>query len=190
MYDVSFKVVNLLRDKGMIREGDNILDMGCGNGRYAIALSELPVNYVGVDVIAESVDFCKEAFAEYGITFHHMDIRNGFYHPSGAIDPEQVMFPGKEYDLVIAHSLFTHLETLGACKRYVEEALRVLKPGGRFFSTWFRSPPNALSSSGQRTVLAEADILNLLQGFTINHTWGGLTAEFHDQWMICATKRS
>ena len=45
-------------------------------------------------------------------------------------------YPDGSFDVVFAVSVFTHLLPEGA-ERYVAESVRVLKPGGRFFATWF-----------------------------------------------------
>jgi ubiquinone/menaquinone biosynthesis C-methylase UbiE len=98
--------------------------------------------------------------------------------------PENIIFPDGPFDVVITASVYTYLETLEICKRYIEETTRALKPNGNFFSTWFRSPPHELSSHSTKTVLREADIMNLLKDYHIDSTKGGWPEDYHDQWYI------
>lgn len=190
LYDDSFWFAQVLRGKGVIRNGDRILDIGCANGCHTIALAEeMDVAYTGVDCTGAAIRFCKRAFQGYPrVSFVHLDIRNPQYNPSGTLLPteENIVLPDGPFDAVIARSLFTHLETPFVCRLYLAEIKRVLRPGGQFYSTWFRHPPHPLSYSASKTVLQEADIMNLLRDFHIDETMLGLTDSYHDQWWIYA----
>lgn len=194
MYDDSFWFVRSMQEKGFIKNGDRILDIGCANGNHTIALAEeMDIEYVGVDCTESAIRFCKRAFQEYPrFSFVHLDIRNPQYNPSGALLPteENIILPDGPFDAVIARSLFTHLETPFICALYIAEVKRVLKPGGKFYSTWFRHPLHPLSNSASRTVLREADIMNLLRGFHIEETLEAGGSEYHKQWIIYATHAS
>jgi len=177
----------------IIHPHDKVLDIGSGNGRQAVALEQYKIDkYVGIEPIKESVDFCKNAFKELEeFDFIHIDLHNETYNPTGAIDPLEMQIPYRDgyFDTVIAGSLFTHLGTIEACKRYIKEINRVLKPRGKFFSSWFCSPPNQLSSGHDRTVLDKSKILQILsKHFKIYHTYGGTTTDCNDQWCIYAQK--
>ena len=185
-----------LEHHGLLRLGTKLLDLGCGNGRLAVALtdSNLLKSYHGLDPVIESIEFCKWAFAPYDDKFHFewIDVYNEYYTPNGGDDPIQftLPFPDGEFDTVIASSLFTHLGTLDVCKNYLAEIHRVLADGGYLFSSWFRSPPNELSTRVLRTVLSEAEIITMVtHGFSIFHTRGGFTKDFNDQWCLYARKR-
>jgi len=193
MYKDSYKRLQLLVEKNVIKSGDRILDIGCANGSLAIALSEMDLEYVGIDCVKEAIDFCNSAFEQYPkFSFVHLDILNPQYNPHGCLlpSPENIVFPEGPFDVVLSCSLYTHLETVPICAQYIAETKRVLNSKGRFYSTWFRSPPHSLDSSASKTVLREADIINLLNDFYINDTFGGWTDSYHDQWQICATKKT
>jgi hypothetical protein len=56
--------------------------------------------------------------------------------------------------------------------------------------TFFKSPPNALTTSAVRTVFAEADILRIVgEWFVIEDVAGCETTAFHDQWRLYLRKR-
>ena len=168
MYSDSFRSVSTLIEHGMVKDGDAILDIGCANGSLAIAFSEMDVSYTGIDCTDSAIRFCNRVFADYpNFSFIHLNILNEQYNPEGSLlpTPETIAFPDGPFDLVIARSLFTHLETPYVCTLYIEEIQRVLRRGGKFFSSWFRSPPHEVNTSANKTVLREADIINLLKGF-------------------------
>jgi len=174
--------------------GDTVLDLGCGNGRLAMALilnGFSDVKYIGIDPVVESVDFCHEAFAPWpNFEFWHADIKTPTYTPEQARDPLTWTFPlyDRSVDWAAAISVFTHLQTEALAAHYLSEFRRVLKPDGVLWSTWFRSPPNEPTSIVERTVFREAWIVDALRGFRWESTWGGTGTEQHDQWNIFARK--
>lgn len=186
-YDSAFEIVERSRAGGLWREGDTILDIGCGIGRLAIPLTTRDVRYIGIEPTAAWLEFCRRAFAPWpNLRFVHVDLKNEYYNPDGTINPLEFIFPveDRSVDAVLFASVFTHLGTLEVCKHYLDEALRVLKPGGRIGCSWFRSPPNTVCSDTSRTVFLESDIINLLKPFRVLHTEGGLTDGYHDQWVM------
>lgn len=181
----------LLMPHHMVQPGDRVLDVGCGYGSLALPLVEMGVSYIGIDIRKSCIDFCKAVYADVSeFTFIHMDVHNDRYNRSGSRSPLDVQLPDGPFDFIIAASLFSHLETLNIATHYMQQITHALRPGGRFYSTWFRSPPNCVSSSAQRTVYRETDILNLLSPFDIIHTRDGMSLTQHDQWKICSRLRS
>ena len=190
-YSTAYEFVNLARSMGFFRDGNTILDLGCGNGRFGICFADRPVRYVGVDVVPQCIDFCKRTFAEYShMKFLHLDVWNEVFNPTGKLRPEALKLPFVDecFDDLIAYSVFTHLQYPNVADRYMQEVWRVLKPGGRFFSSWYRNPPNPESQDVGRTCYKESDILSFLQGFTFQHTYGGHSPDFYDQWALFGTK--
>jgi SAM-dependent methyltransferase len=190
-YDIALETIERSGAAGLWREADTILDIGCGNGQLAIPLTTRDVRYIGVEPIAACVEFCRRVFAPWpNFRFVHVDLKNECYNPDGTINPLEFAFPveDRSVDTILFASVFTHLGTLEVCKRYLDEALRVLKPGGRIGCSWFRSPPNTVCSDTSRTVFLEGDIINLLKPFRVLHTEGGLTDGHHDQWVMMLQK--
>ena len=186
-----FNFLALLYRLGAWKSGDFIVDIGSGNGLYAVPLASERVRYVGVEPMRECVEFCQRVFAPYDhLRFVHVDLQNEMYNPAGRVRPEELRFPVEDgvADLVILNSVFTHLERMELCRHYLSEVHRVLRPGGRAWVTWFRHPPNELSADAGRTVFPEWEIMDALRPFSIRYTAGGLTTGFHDQWWMVVQK--
>lgn len=191
-YSTAYKfVITEAEPFGFFKEGNTILDLGCGNGRFGIVFAERPVRYIGVDVVKECIEFCQKTFTGYdNIKFKYMDVWNEVFNPNGTILPQTFKLPFVDncFDDVIAYSIFTHLQTKEVADRYMQEIWRVLKPGGKFFSSWYRSPPNPESTAVGRTCYKESDILSFLQGFSFDYTHGGHATDYYDQWCLFGTK--
>lgn len=189
----SHETVNNLSRFGFFQEGASVLDLGCGNGRLCVALTEKAIKcYVGMDAMKESIDFCKETFADYAkrFAFKHMDVYNEYANPKGSVQPEHMSLPftDEAFDNIVVYSVFTHLQNLPAASRYMSELRRVLKKGGKLFTTWYRSPPNPATTEVGRTVYPEWEIMTLLSGLKFDYTYGGHSPDFFDQWGVVATK--
>lgn len=136
------ELLRLAIDPGGLRPGDRVLDVGCGLGRIATPLArslDAGGSYLGFDVVEDAIWWCRRQFRrDPRFTFLHADVRSAMYNPRGRFEPEAFRFPvpDADRDFVLATSLFTHL-LAPAVERYLVEAARVLRPGGRLFATFF-----------------------------------------------------
>ncbi|MEK8015526.1 MAG: class I SAM-dependent methyltransferase [Candidatus Parabeggiatoa sp.] len=96
----------------------SVIDIGCGSGRLAVQLAPfLEGQYTGIDVVPELVDYAKEISRRED---WHFAIAQGLTIPE----------PDNSADFVCFFSVLTHL-LHEESYQYLEEAKRVLKPGGR-----------------------------------------------------------
>ncbi|MEM1169435.1 MAG: methyltransferase [Cyanobacteria bacterium P01_H01_bin.35] len=122
--DLRYTVKNYLQTAGFnFNQFDNILDFGCGVGRYLMAFEpELLPNQklFGCDVFAECAEWCQEniRFA----TVKHNDIEPPLH------------FENNQFDLINSISVFTHL-SIDLQHFWAWEIYRVLRPGGILFMT-------------------------------------------------------
>jgi len=99
-----------------------MLDWGCGCGRVtAHFLADGRVSEVhGTDIDGEATQWCERA------------LPRGHFQKTGPYPP--LPFPDAYFDLVVAYSVFTHLER-EAQKAWLGEMRRVLAPGGLLLAT-------------------------------------------------------
>lgn len=148
---------------GAVRMDSNILDIGCGCGRFAFVLREFHFHgreftgkYTGVDVDGEMLDWCRGNFPRERFAWLWVDDRSAVYAPravdgvrSARESERRLDVADASQDFVLANSLFTHL-LADDLRGYIREAGRVLKPGGRFqFSVFLMEDVRADQDRGQ-----------------------------------------
>lgn len=122
---------DIAREVGL-QPSDRVLEIGCGTGRVGRWLAERCATWTGTDVSRRMIDHATEAVAGFrNVSFV---LLNG-YDLSGVDDESQ--------HVVYSSAVFCHLDEWDRY-RYVKEAYRVLRPGGRI---WFDNI-NLLSEVG------------------------------------------
>jgi SAM-dependent methyltransferase len=143
---------------GGLRPGDRVLDVGCGVGRMALVLTgylDATGGYEGFDIVGPGIDWCRThvtpRFPQF--RFQKADVFNSDYNSQGRCDAAEYTFPYADasFDFVFLTSVFTHMLP-AAVENYLFEIARVLKPGGRCFTTFFlwNRETAALVRSGNR----------------------------------------
>ncbi|HKP78221.1 MAG TPA: class I SAM-dependent methyltransferase [Phenylobacterium sp.] len=120
--------VALLRHYGLPQDG-YLVDVGCGSGRLAKPLSAwLRGRYLGVDLVPALVAHARKIAARPDWRFQ-------------VIDHIGIPEADNQADMVCFFSVLTHLTDVQSYW-YLEEARRVLKPGGRVVFSFleFREP--------------------------------------------------
>jgi SAM-dependent methyltransferase len=120
----------------------HVLDIGCGIGRVALALTDVlspNASYDGFDVDGRAVRWAAEHITPRhpNFRFVHANIA-ARRHERQAVPATQFRFPWPDatFDFAFATSVFTHLE-INAARHYLREAHRVLRPGGTLVATIF-----------------------------------------------------
>lgn len=106
-----------------LKNGDRVLDIGCGNGRFLEACLDRGVNYLGVD---NSPELIKAAEFNYpGYIFKVGDILN-------LEEATQ-----EKYDYIYCLAVLQHIPGRELRVRALSEMLKKLKPGGEMvISVW------------------------------------------------------
>jgi SAM-dependent methyltransferase len=112
----------LLRDGarfGLPRAHRDALDFGCGAGRLTRALSTHFEHSLGLDISARMIDRARELTT---------DIENCRFAVVDSGDLSSL--DTRSFDLVVSLIVLQHIPSAGAKARYIEEFVRVVRPGG------------------------------------------------------------
>jgi ubiquinone/menaquinone biosynthesis C-methylase UbiE len=102
-------------------EGKKVLDMGCGSGRYTIALAMCgPARVYAIDLGAASIE-TGAAIAE------RVGLRNVEFRVGNVLE---LPYPDGAFDFVFSNGVLHHTADM---ERGIREFYRVLKPGGQAF---------------------------------------------------------
>lgn len=121
--------VGLLTSVGL-GKGQRIIDVGCGSGRLASALSGRfgsQISYLGLDIVQSMLDYAKTV-SDPSYEF--------------AMNTElSIPAPDASCDFIVFFSVVTHLLHEESF-RYLRDARRALKPDGRLAVTFLESKQN------------------------------------------------
>ena len=106
-----------------LKEGEKVLDLGCGNGRWYPVFKEKKVDYFGVDNSEKLIEIAKENFPD--AKFFVGDALN-------------LPFPDNFFDKVYSIALLHHIPSEEFRIKLLKEAKRVLKPGGILILTCWK----------------------------------------------------
>jgi len=105
-----------------IEKGDQILDLGCGNGIFYEAVKDLDVDYTGADTSKELIGICKEKYPSAKFL---------------VVEPFSIPFPDNTFDKIFSLSVIHHIPTDSFREKFLAEIKRVLKPEGLLaLSAW------------------------------------------------------
>jgi SAM-dependent methyltransferase len=159
--EVAADSVRLISMTAGLHPTDNILDLGCGCGRYGTALTQHIAStskYYGIDIVPALIEFAQRRItSKFGnFQFFTIEQNNSSYdyyrtasHTSSIRNISEICASGS-IDLCIATSLFTHLD-FAVAKRYLEDIYAALQVDGRAYLTFFLldATTRALMKGGQ-----------------------------------------
>lgn len=141
--DAGRHLATLLEEHAGLEPCSQVLDIGCGIGRAAVALTSIldeEGSYDGFDVSARDIAWCRRQITPRfeRFRFHLADVGNSEYNTRGRepADSYRFPFPDASFDVALAASVFTHLLE-GGVRRYLAETARVLRPGAALLATFF-----------------------------------------------------
>lgn len=96
-----------------IREGRNVLELGCGTGYFTKELAQTDADITAIDISPALIAAAEKAIRRPNVKF---DIENAY----------QMSFRDETFDAVVGSSVLHHLDV----EKAIAEMFRVLKPGG------------------------------------------------------------
>ena len=149
-FEVWAKVLRDLR----LRGDEHVLDLGCGRGAVLVILAKLVSHgravgldlWRSVDLSGNSLEAAQRNLSAEGVS-ERCDLRTG--------DMMALPFPDATFDLVVSSLAIHNIARREGRLRAVDEAVRVLKPGGRLLIadlTWTRAYAKRLREQGLKDV--------------------------------------
>ncbi|MCX7959076.1 MAG: class I SAM-dependent methyltransferase [Deltaproteobacteria bacterium] len=133
----SFSLLNyrLIIQLSQIQHGENLIDIGCGYGEFAIELSKNnPTGIVyAIDTFREGIESLRKAIIEEGIT-NIRSINEDFLNT----DQLPQNFFDAAFMINVMHGFYTNNES----DRALENLNRILKSDGRVIIAEFRKHPS------------------------------------------------
>jgi SAM-dependent methyltransferase len=160
MYGEGF-VHNILVPRAGLQPLDVFLDLGCGNGSVARALTSYlrnPGRYEGLDINGESVKWLREHYAGWpAFRFTHADVFNKWYNPGATVTAAEYRLPYQDatFTQALLKSVFTHMRPPDM-RHYLRELGRVVKPGGHAVITYF-----LLNDESRAFVAKDVDVVKM-----------------------------
>jgi SAM-dependent methyltransferase len=157
-----------------LRPEHSLLDVGCGIGRLALALTSFlqpPGRYDGFDIMPVGIRWCQRITEVYPhFRFQLADVHSARYHPRGRVQARDYIFPydANSFDFVVLSSVFSHMLPADV-DNYLAQIARVLRPGGR-----------ALVSCYLLNARTRAEAAPGRSALTFRHPGPGYWAEFAD----------
>jgi len=111
--------------KDYTKEGEKVLDVGCGNGRFLDLLGEKKIDYTGVDNSEEQIREAQKKYPD----------RNFL-----VADALNLPFPDDSFDKVFLIAVLHHIPSINLRIKVLTELQRVLKPRGYLLLTVWRPP--------------------------------------------------
>jgi SAM-dependent methyltransferase len=116
-----------------LRPGDRLLDVGCGSLRGGLHLIGYldPGGYYGIDTSPLLLAAGRRELVAAGLEARRPTLLEDSDFAFGRF--------GTTFDVLLAQSLFSHLP-INSIQRCLIEAVRVLRPDGCFYATFFEGP--------------------------------------------------
>jgi len=116
-----FLSADIIALKEYLPENGQILDLGCGNGRFWEIAKQKNLKYIGADVSEKMVEIAKDKYLDG--TFVKLD------------DFVNLPFPAEKFDVVANLAVLHHIPGQEYRLKFLKEIKRVMKKGGTLILT-------------------------------------------------------
>lgn len=109
--------------RALLPESGRVLDLGCGEGLYALLFASEGYDVTGVDISPSAVAWARQRAAE-------RDLTNAHFRVGDVTSPRD--FNGKPFDVVLSVHCYHCLSDAADRADHLRLAWRMLRPGGVF----------------------------------------------------------
>jgi len=107
--------------KDYINNGDSILDLGCGNGRFLELIGDKKINYSGIDSSESFIKEAKETYGQLGKFIHG--------------DALSLPYKDNSFETIVSFGVLHHIPSKKLRIQFLREAHRVMKKDGLLILT-------------------------------------------------------
>jgi len=119
----------LLKLASQVKDGQSVLDVGCGNGRLLKAFQDRRINYVGVDSSEKLIEIAKSKFSIFNFQFSNKSqIQNINFLVGDILELDKIA--EKDFDFVFCVAVLHHLPGKDLQIKALEQLKNKIKPGG------------------------------------------------------------
>jgi len=109
----SWRELSIFND--LVKDGDRVLDLGCGHGRLIELFPGKNINYLGVDSSKNLLDIARKRYPKYNFLL---------------ADALNLPLPNDLFDAIFSIAVLHHIPSHELRIKFFEEVKRVLKPNG------------------------------------------------------------
>lgn len=121
-HTVEFLITSRMLER-TIRKGEKVLDIGGGPGQYSLWLAEKGCQVTLFDLSSGNINFARKKAQEMGLSFKTIC--------GNAVDTG--LYPEEKFDHVLVMGPMYHIFREEDRRKVIENALSVLKPGGKIY---------------------------------------------------------
>jgi len=148
--------------KDFVKEGDRVLDLGCGNARFFEILKNRNIKYTGVDSSEKILRIAKEKYNN-----------QAEFIQANALN---MPFENSLFDIIFSFGVLHHIPSKKLQKKFLQEAQRVLKNDGLLVLTVWN--------------LWQKKYIKLLAKYTLLKLIGKSKLDFRDIFMNFAKEKN
>lgn len=140
--EMIFKEINL-------KQGDQVLDLGCGRGDYSLRAAE----FVGDNGRVYALDIHREVIEDLNRTVQTNDLKNIKTIASDILQP--LPFDDNSIDVALIVTVLHTLNMATDRQKLLPELYRIIKPGGRVITIDCKKEESHFGPSVERRIAAE-----------------------------------
>jgi len=103
-----------------LKQGEKVLDLGCGNARYYQLFKEKGVDYTGIDTSEKLIKIAQEKYKRAKLF---------------SVDALNLPFKDNSFDKIYSIAVLHHIPSRNFRLEFLKKAKRVLKPKGKLILT-------------------------------------------------------